>query len=230
MVLPQTSELQWRAYADRLPAGQPAELPTLVIAPHPDDETLAAAGLILHLRSSGIPVTVAAVTDGEACYAGVRGLAATREREQTAALARLGVEPSSIHRLRLPDSGVAAQEGRLCEQLRPLVPEGGQIIAPWIHDFHPDHEASGRAANRAARQTGAALISWLFWTWHHGDPDLLAREKAVQLPLTPLQQERKAEALREHQSQLEHPGGGEPILPPELLAPAERPYEVFLLA
>ncbi len=230
MPLPQTAESAWRAYADPLPAWLPSDIPALVVAPHPDDETLAAAGLILHLRARGIPVTVAAVTDGEAAYPDMPGLPALREREQAEALACLGVQGASIHRLHLPDSGVGAEEARLLALLLRLIPEGGQIIAPWPHDFHPDHEACGRAAAKAARQTGAALTFWLFWTWHHGDPALLSPENAVQLPLTPGQRSQKQAALAKHHSQLQHPNGGDPILPPELLAPAQRPYEVFLLA
>ncbi len=230
MPLPQTPDYAWRAYADPLPERLPANAPALVIAPHPDDETLAAAGLILNLRARGIPVTVAAVTDGEAAYPDMPGLPALREREQTEALACLGVERASIHRLRLPDSGVGMHEDRLLALLLPLVPEGGQIIAPWPHDFHPDHEACGRVAAEAARQTGALITFWLFWTWHHGKPALLSGKNAVRLPLTPQQQSQKQAALAKHDSQLENPNGGDPILPPALLAPAQRPYEVFLLS
>ena len=39
----------------------------------------------------------------------------------------------------------------------------------------------------------------------------------------------KQEALRCHQSQLQHPGGS-PILPDYLLGPARRSFEVFLPA
>jgi LmbE family N-acetylglucosaminyl deacetylase len=40
----------------------------LVIAQHPDDETLATGGLIARKTSKDIPVHVVAVTDGENAY------------------------------------------------------------------------------------------------------------------------------------------------------------------
>ena len=47
---------------------QPSERPVLVVAPHRDDETLGAGGLIAAQRSRGIEVRVVAVTNGEMAY------------------------------------------------------------------------------------------------------------------------------------------------------------------
>ncbi len=229
MIEPVTPESTWRSELAAIPRWEPPLLPTLVLAPHPDDEALAAGGLIAHLRARGVPVTVVAVTDGENAYGECPGLGPIREREQTAALARLGVEPANIFRLRLTDSGVAGHESLLADLLAPLVPPGMHIVAPWRKDFHPDHEACGRAAAVVAAQTGAALTSWLFWTWHRGDPALLAGENAAALHLSEGEQALKQAAIAEHLSQLAHPSG-EPILPACLLLPARRSFEVFLLA
>ncbi|MEA3217099.1 MAG: hypothetical protein QOJ19_3255 [Acidimicrobiia bacterium] len=40
----------------------------LMISPHPDDEVLAAGGLLRQLAASGARVELAAVTDGEAAF------------------------------------------------------------------------------------------------------------------------------------------------------------------
>ncbi len=229
MIEPVTPEDTWRRGLAAVPAWQPPLAPTLVIAPHPDDEALAAGGLIAHLRARGVPVTVAAVTDGEKAYGDTPGLGPIREREQTAALARLGVEPASIFRLHLDDSGVAAHEALLADLLAPFAPAGTHIVAPWRHDFHPDHEACGRAAADVAARTGATLTSWLFWTWHRGTPELLASESLAALYLSEGEQAQKRAAVAEHRSQLAHPSG-QPILPANLLLPAQRPFEVFLRA
>jgi LmbE family N-acetylglucosaminyl deacetylase len=227
MIVPQIHEREWRSRLDQLPEWPPPLTPALVISPHPDDETLGAGGLIAWLRACGVAVTVVAVTDGERAYEGEANLGETREREQTEALMRLGVPPAHVVRLRLPDSGVAAHEVRLVESLRPLAVEGVHLIAPWRGDFHPDHEACGRAAERVAAETGARLTSYFFWTWHRGTTETVDGLPLVRFSLNEEERTAKHEALLCHRSQLWHESG-EPILPADLLDPAYRPYEVYL--
>jgi LmbE family N-acetylglucosaminyl deacetylase len=96
----------------------------LVIAPHPDDETLGFAGLIDAYLRAGKPVSVVVVTDGDAyCEAcrfwknsSVAGPMCTSEElsdfgdvrrsESAAAAAILGLRPPRF--LRYPDTGLAA--------------------------------------------------------------------------------------------------------------------------
>ena len=60
--LPAASELPF------LPAAACEALaPLVVLAPHPDDESLACGGLIALLRGRGLPVHVMAVSDVESC-------------------------------------------------------------------------------------------------------------------------------------------------------------------
>ena len=68
MITPVVQEAEWMSLCPDLPRGQPSEKPTVVVSPHPDDETLGRDGLIARLRSKGIDVTVIAVTDGENAY------------------------------------------------------------------------------------------------------------------------------------------------------------------
>ena len=103
----------------------------LVIAPHPDDETLGAGGLIARQRMRGMDVIVAAVTDGENCYPDSVGMGEIRCLEQEGALKRLGVERDNIVRLRLPDSAVSSNEEELVERLMPLVSSETHVVAPW---------------------------------------------------------------------------------------------------
>lgn len=206
------------------------ETPVLVVAPHPDDETLGAGALIWTLRRSGAPVTVVAATDGENAYdtsAQERvALGRTREIEQRDALAQLGVPEEDIRRLRLTDSGLHAQEATLTAQLMDIAQPGMTLLAPWSGDFHPDHEACARAAGTVAAAKRLPLISYFFWTWHRGTPPLLD-----DLPMRRFnpQQEAlaaKANALAKHRSQL-HRDCDEPILPERLLGPSRWPFEVF---
>ena len=227
MIVPIVSESAWIPRLADLPTWEPASKHTIVIAPHPDDETLGAGGLISLLRSRGVEVTVVAVTDGENSYPNMQGLAAIRELEQGNALARLGVGSSHILRLRLPDSRVSDYEAELLNGLLSVVHTESQLIAPWKHDFHPDHEACGRAAEMAAAQRRASISSYFFWTWHRGDPGSLAGLPLLSLPLDAAERRAKLEALSFHRSQLQHESGN-PILPEDLLEPARRSFEVFL--
>jgi hypothetical protein len=58
---------------------------------------------------------------------------------------------------------------------RTVVP-GDLCLATWRGDGHPDHEAVGRAAARAARFVGATLWEFPVWAWHW------ARPGAIEVP------------------------------------------------
>lgn len=226
-IIPLTPELTWISYLRNLPTWEPPLRPAMVLAPHPDDETLGAGGLIARLRSLGVPVTVIAITDGEGAYADVEGLAAVRVQEQTIALARLGIGEESIHRLKLPDRRLMDEEEGIYLALQRLTGPDTHLIAPWREDFHPDHEAAGRAAERVAGEKNLTLTSYLFWTWHRGSPETLQGISMVSLSLSAEEREKKLHALSAHASQLQHPDG-QPILSDELLAPARRSFEVYI--
>ncbi len=229
MIVPLTCDEEWRGVLRRVPAWQPPDTGTIVIAPHPDDETLGAGGLIATLRKGGIDVTVVAVTDGENAYRDAVGLAAIRRHEQEEALRVLGVDATRIIRLCLPDRGVALHESHLVDLLLPLAATGRHIVAPWTGDFHPDHEACGRAAQEVARRVHVTLSFYFFWTWHRGRPELLSDLSLGTLQLDTSAISMKTEALRHHRSQLAH-SSGNPILPEYLLGPALWPFEVFAAA
>ncbi len=92
----------------------------LVIAPHPDDETLGAGGLIRRVKEAGGSVRVVLITSGDGFAEGVqrergkrrltpttfRNYGRQRERETTAAMASLGVQPDHIRFLGFPDQGL----------------------------------------------------------------------------------------------------------------------------
>ncbi len=168
-----------------------------------------------------------AVTDGENAYENSASLGDIRAREQREALAALGVSEIQTVRLRIPDRNVAAHEQSLIDSVLSQAPSFSHVLAPWVGDFHPDHEACGRAALAIARQTGARLTFYFFWTWHRGTTALMQGKKLLKFPLSPAAMHAKAQALACHASQLRH-SSGEPILPERLLAPARRSFEVYL--
>lgn len=222
------AEAEWISVLDKLPVWDPPTLQMLVVAPHPDDETLGAGGLIAAQTRRGVEVRVAAVTDGERAYANMPGLAAQREQEQANALRRLSVSRESIIRFRFPDGNVAGFEERLGERLAPLISRETLVVAPWKGDHHSDHQACGRVAEKLAKSAGAPLCSCFFWAWHYGTLQDIQALCARRFILSDELVRAKAEALLCHRSQLEHEGG-EPVLPEILLTPARRSFEVFAI-
>ena len=226
-IAPLTPEGAWLPGLLGIADWEPPFVPTLVLAPHPDDETLGAGGLIAKLCWAGVPVTIVAVTDGEGAYPDTPQLGDIRVLEQTEALRRLGVPESRIHRLHLPDRDISRYEDKLVDLVLPLVTGNMHLVAPWQRDFHSDHEAVGRAAARVAQLENLTITYYLFWTWHRGEPSMLDGLSLVKLALSDSELRSKLHALQAHVSQFEH-GDRQPILSPELLAPAQRAFEVYV--
>jgi LmbE family N-acetylglucosaminyl deacetylase len=223
-----TTEQTWIEFLRIFPDWHPEEKLTVVVSPHPDDETLAAGGLIAMQRSRRIPVTLLAVTDGEAAYPDGPDLGRTRRLEQAHAANALGLARECVIHLELRDSAVAESEPALADRIEACINSDTLLVAPWSRDPHPDHEACGRAAATAASRTGATLISYFFWTWHRFSAECLNGLPLRRLPLSADARSRRASALACHRSQL-HRDEGPPILPEILLAPARRPFETFMI-
>lgn len=219
----------WRARQRAAPRWTPGTAPMVVVVPHPDDETLCVGGLICQQRLAGVEVSVIAVTDGDAAYDpnGDAVLGAHRAREQNAALDLLGVAPAARRRLRLPDSRVQRFEDDLTAVLRDVDP-AATLVAPSHLDVHPDHEAVGRAARRAAVTRGSELITYFFWAWHLRGPDDLD-DDLVAFELTADTIDRKSAAISSHRSQTDTWGGHAPVLDAALLEPARWPNEYFVV-
>jgi LmbE family N-acetylglucosaminyl deacetylase len=219
---------QWAEWASHSPEWIPPPAPIVVVAPHPDDETLGAGGLIFTYAHSDIRVTVISVTDGEAACPEVPALDHVRRRELVSAMRQLELAPADIFRLGLPDGGVSEREVELAQSLAECIPEGAVIVAPFELDGHPDHEAVARACRAAAGERGLTLVRYPIWAWHRGSAHLFMESRSVRFVLSDRARAAKRQAIAEHRSQLdERPGGA--ILPAHVLDYFYQPYEVFLL-
>lgn len=231
-----------------LPLADPRELigerPVLVLAPHPDDESLGCGGLIAECRARGHEVRVLVLTDGTGSHRHSREypplrLAALRMEEARAAVAELGLAADAIDFLGLPDGGAPLRGPRLravAEQVadHARVHGIGAICTTWTHDPHRDHVAAYRAGRLAAKEIGARLLSYPVWGWTlpatcwlpaariGGARFDIARHLAA-----------KRRAIAHHRSQLAGLIRDDPAafqLSPEFLSIFDQPFEVFIEA
>ncbi|MEG2805447.1 PIG-L family deacetylase, partial [Stenotrophomonas sp.] len=147
----------------------------VVVSPHPDDEVLGCGGLMQAAAASDIAVHVVSVTDGEACYPDqplwpAARLRAARRHELANAMRTLGLDATHVTPLGLPDGSVARHEAELAAHLATQLRPGDLLLAPWVGDAHPDHEATGRAARAAARGCDVRAMEYPVWAWHWLDP------------------------------------------------------------
>ncbi|OBA80323.1 LmbE family protein [Mycobacterium sp. 1164966.3] len=232
---PGTSARQWRdAHHELLlPQLDLAGCPALVlVAPHPDDETLGMGAMAAQLAASGVKVLVVSVSDGGAARPGTTplqrmGLESTRRNELHSATAILGV--NSVVSLGLPDGALAQHEDQLTDLLADIlagVARGSWCATSWRGDGHPDHEAVGRAAAKACAGTGAQLLEYPIWMWHWAAPHdpAVPWETAHRVPISRWAVERKRLAAQCFCSQFKTGADGSaPVLPEFVL---ERLLEV----
>lgn len=126
----------------------------LVVAAHPDDIDFGAAGTVATWTAAGVAVTYCVCTSGEASGPVGRDaaeMARTREAEQRAAAAQVGV--SDVVFLHHPDGALSASMAlrrdisRVIRQVRPdrVLAWSPEINWDRIATAHPDHRASGEA-------------------------------------------------------------------------------------
>ena len=200
----------------------------LVVSSHPDDEVLAAGGLIHTWASDGHDVTVVSVTDGEAAFPGWKGLDLVRRGELRGALRKLSTKHVALVRIGLPDGEVAFYRNRLRNALLTMMDPSLTLIAPYEGDGHPDHAAIGEVCSGLARSNGVEIARYPIWTWHRATPSALDLPRWVRFPLSPEARRAKARAVRCFESQLEPPRLA-PTMPRDVLAHFERPFEAFLV-
>jgi LmbE family N-acetylglucosaminyl deacetylase len=197
----------------------------VVVAAHPDDETLGFGATCAMLAERGVRVQVVSASDGGASHQEHEllqrhRLESIRRAELHRAVGLLGL-PAPIS-LGLPDGELSNHQHRLTDLLTEILatrPPGTWCAATWRGDGHPDHEAVGRAAAAACRRTDAVLIEYPVWMWHWALPGDAAvpwdRAQAVSLSLAAV--DRKSLAAQCFRSQFEPSVAAPPALPPCVL-------------
>lgn len=195
----------------------------LLLAPHPDDEALAAGGLLQAAARAGAFVRVIFLTDGDKnpwpqrvieCRWRISGSVARarwgalRRREALESLAVLGHGPDVAEFWSLPDQGLTnlllAGGTGLIGKLGAAITEWQPtwLVAPAACDRHPDHSAVGVAAALALRERarcGELNPGVLGYIVHgNGRPESPLN---YELPLAPDEVEVKRQAILRHRSQ-----------------------------
>lgn len=186
----------------------------LVIAPHPDDETLGCGGLILQARERGHEVRIVIVSDGaqgaKAGKAPIPELADTRKKEAREAASRLGVGPTNLVFLDLPDGALAdcasELDLKLAEHISAFAPD--LILSPYLREKHPDHRAIAESVRRLRDQDSEnrEWIEYPVWFWPQGALSCLFSRSERDLRLLKLDlssvRNKKKHALNAYKSQL----------------------------
>ncbi len=196
----------------------------LFFAPHPDDEALAAGGLVQKAVVAGAQMRLVFVTNGDRnpwpqrvfekrifldAQARPRW-GARRRQEALHALTILGLgEPAEAHFLNWPDQGVmsllmAADDAAIetiCGQIAAWRPS--HVIAPAAEDVHPDHSALFVLVQFAldrSRRRGLAVRHVLSYLVHRPSAPLALDLRPVRL--SPAERTRKADAIQAHETQM----------------------------
>lgn len=180
----------------------------LVLAPHPDDETIGCGGTLALHSAAGDPVRVLILTNGAKGDVSARfdrnAYIAMRQQETLAACADLGISDVMFwpyEDRELSDSGTAVAD--MVALINAYHPD--LIYAPSPLEFHPDHRAAANFIQAAVKlcRTDADLLFY-----EVGQPlqvDILVDISRVL--------DQKIQALQQYRSQLE-----------------ERPYDDVALA
>ena len=229
---------------------EPDELHTignvLVIAPHPDDESLGCGGTVALLRERGFAVHVLFVSDGTLSHPNSPAyptdrLRQLRESEALEALQILNVPPEQATFMRQKDRQVATPDSpafadavefirKLLVSLNPAT-----VLIPWRRDPHPDHRASWQLLNGAVQQlpTRPRILEYPIWLWELGnETDMPGSDEMTvwRVPIASVMTQRNR-AIAAHRSQVTRLVDDDPTafyLSPELLTHFDVPRELFL--
>ncbi|MGD9804686.1 MAG: PIG-L deacetylase family protein [Hyphomicrobiaceae bacterium] len=188
----------------------------LVVAPHPDDETIGCGGLLALAGLAGMHTVVVVLTDGAASHPGSRTwpaarIADQRKREATRAAEILAVSEPPLF-LGLPDSRTQMlhemHRRSACQQLAAalLHHRAEVVLTTWRREPHCDHRFAYELTRDAVRgaATGATIVEYIVWADLIGAPDdrLQPGEmESLELDISTVRA-RKRVALAAHRSQL----------------------------
>ena len=184
----------------------------ILLAPHPDDETLGCGLAIAALADAGMCVRVVVITDGCRSHpcstrfppARLARLRALELRRALRVLTRrAGPKPMLLGYPDLAAPANRASRRAACDRIAPLIgPQTGAIWACWAGDPHTDHARVARIA-MALHADHPRLARWSYPIWGRFDPSLPAPDSGdMVLIRAPALRARKRRALAAYASQM----------------------------
>lgn len=241
--LPGTGAEIWAA-DERLAALPRLELTgiseVIVIAAHPDDETLGAGGLMAQAAAAGIAVKVIVVTDGGASHPNSSSISpvhlAVLRRLEVANATELLAPKADLVFLDFEDGSIFESRDQVLTEICAVVdraPDTALLVVPWRGDGHRDHSVLGEICRQAVEGSGKRLWEYPIWMWHWATPDhdLTPWDSLTALVLDDHTAALKHEAIRLHHSQvapLSADAGDEVVLNDTFLRNFDLGVEVFI--
>ena len=210
-----------------------------VLAPHPDDESLA-CGALLARAFAGVGAHVICLTDGSASHPASKAwpadrLAAQRQNELKEAIRHLGGSEKDLTWLGLPDSklyqldtvGIATAIAGQIEKLGVR-----HVFAPAMEDHHEDHKVTARIAQEISeKHPDLEFYSYPLWCrWDDPDFDRTTVRHSPSIMPAGDYRPRKRAAIQAHQSQMGQVVMDDPAgfcLPPALVEKFITEDEIF---
>lgn len=156
----------------------------MVLAPHPDDETLGCGAVIARARAAGAHVVVVVVTDGRhsspSTIVEPQLLARMRTAELYLACRILGVSDENVIQLDHEDGTLSGCIPQLADELAMLLAEQRPetVFVTCAEDTHSDHQALHQALRLALRRSAVpagvgrsslpAVLAYPVWAWMSG--------------------------------------------------------------
>jgi LmbE family N-acetylglucosaminyl deacetylase len=192
----------------------------LIIAPHPDDESLGTGGMLQRIFAQKIPVRILFATNGENNPWAQRywerrwrigpveqvRWGQRRREEALNAICTLGGKPDCARFLNLPDLGTTCLlmqndrklSGLIAEEIQKWKPTAALI--PTMLDAHPDHSALAVAFALALDMVGDSPIP--AWEYLVHKPQIPIPQEPVKVILNSDEVERKRRAILCHETQV----------------------------
>jgi len=194
----------------------------VVVAPHPDDETLGAGGLIAACGERGIRVRVIVVTDGSGSHPGSETtpgeLALLRAAEVTQAVALLNPD-AELELLWHRDGSTEESRDAIRADLERVAAGADLVVAPWRGDGHRDH----RVVGELCASLSIPIVEYPIWMWHWGSPDSVPTDRFTVLPVGD-----KGPAITAHATQVLELAG-QVVLRPDFVEHFTTGTEVFIV-
>ncbi|HVA02647.1 MAG TPA: PIG-L deacetylase family protein [Acidimicrobiales bacterium] len=209
-----------------------ARRPCLVLAPHPDDETLGVGATIMRKVDAGTPVHLVVATDGSKSPQGDPAeVTALRSAELRAACGELGLSEDDVTRLPFVDAELVGNEEALVDAIAEVVSalRPADVIVTGEDDPHEDHALLGAATRRALAGTGVRMLTYPIWQFDRPARLVryLRRGRRPELVRTDGYRERKRLAVAAYPSQMAAHNDDPEGLRPNFLPNFDGPYEMF---